>query len=431
MRFKKILSIAALALGTLLPAQAQITAYVCDKYDYDAIDIESQTDVVFSDDQLYVTIGSETFEVADIDSIVFTKPQFPSVDIVWDGSTATVTIPSSITGVSYSTNGGHVTIVSTNTTDELLYTLSGSSTNGSLTLTGSYKLTMHLDGVELTNPSGAAVDIECGKRIEVKMMKGTTNTFIDGASGDQKAAFYTKGHLELKGKGTLNVTGNTKHALCAKEYLMLKPSTGTINILGAVNDGIHCGEGSKAVADYEDCRFIMNGGTVTISNCLKDCIDADDYGSMFINNGSLTLNVSAADGIGLSCDSILTMTGGDITLNVTGTEAQGIRSCYTGYYQGGNITGTVSGSGSKGIRGRKITKTSGTVLNGGNLYFQGTNVNLTATGASTSSATCAGIYVDADLYQTAGNLYVNASGTATDFYVKGTDSQTGGTRTAQ
>ena len=409
-------------------ATAQIKAYVCEGYDDEDVNISSKTDISFSADKSTVTVGKETFNVEDVDSILFHKPKFNSVDIVWNGNSATVTIPSSIKGVTSSVSGGHVTITSTNTSEELLYVLSGNSSNGSLTLNGKYKLRMHLNGVSLTSSKGAALDIECGKRVEVKLMKGTTNYLEDCTQGSQKAAFYTKGHLEIKGKGTLNVKGKTKHAICAKEYLQLKTSTGIINILGAVSDGIHCGEGDKSLP--ENCRFIMNGGNVTISGCGSDCIDSDDYGSMFINGGTANLNVSQSDGAGLKCDSIIYMTDGNINLNVTGTISQGIRFAYDAFFDGGKVEGTISGNGSKGFKAKKTTAGT-TVNNGGDAHFRGTDVTLTlSAGTYTADGTkCGGIRVDKDMYQTDGAIHITKTNSAAvPIEVKGTDNKTGGTR---
>lgn len=423
--------LAALALVCSAAASAQVTAYVCEGYDEEAIEVNSKTDITISDDRSTITVGKKSFDLADVDSITFMPPQFPSVDIVWNGTDATVSVPATVTGVTYTVNAGHVSITSTNTTDELLYTLSGTSDNGSLTLNGSYKLRMHLNGVTLTNPKGAAIDIECGKRIEVKLIKGTVNTLADGANGTQKAAFYTKGHLELKGKGTLNVTGNTKHAICAAEYLQLKSSTGDINILGAASDGIHCGKGKKGETEHN--RFIMNGGNLTIANCGSDCIDADDFGSMYINDGSLHMNIAQKDGTGLKCDSVIYMTGGNIDFSVTGDLSQAIRFNYNAYFSGGNIEGTVSGNGAKGFKAKKVTASTA-VNNGGDVHFDGTDVTLTVSGGTytADNTKCAGIHIDRDFYQTAGDIHVTKANTAAlTLEVKGTKYITGGTYTEQ
>jgi len=415
-------------MGLLLPIHAQ-NAYVCHGYRYDTYSISSLDDIVFSDDQASVTIGDETYDVSDIDSITFSEPQFEMVKVVYNGTTATVTIPSTYTGVTCSSGtSSHVVLTSSNTTTEYLYCIEGNSSDGSFTINGEYKLTLMLNGVDLTSNQGAAVDIECGKRIDVLVNEGTTNTFADYSGGSQKAAFYTKGHIEFKGAGTLNVSGNLKHAICAKEYLILKASFGTLNVLEAVSDGIHCGRGEKDNA--EDNYFQMNGGNVTISNCGSDCIDSDDYGCMKIKGGNLTMNISQADGTGLKCDSIFQMTDGVIAINVTGTASEGIRTSYQGYFSGGTVSGNITANGARGIRGKKVTKLTGTTLNGGYLNFTGTNVSLTVSGGTDSSSSnkCFGIKADNTLTQTAGDITITVSNSQASDISASSDSWTGGTR---
>ena len=221
--------------------------YLCEGFDADDITLTDPSNFTFSSDQKTVTIEGTTYNISDIDSITFAEPQFESVDIVWNGSSATVNIPASLQKVvTANINGGHVTIISSTTDQEILYTLSGSSSNGSLTINGNYKFTMHLKGVSLTSGNALpALNILCGKRIEMKMMKGTTNSFEDNAMNTSKGAVYIKGHLEVKGKGTLNVTGKSSHALKVGEYCQFKSSTGDVNILSAVSDGFHCGDNKK------------------------------------------------------------------------------------------------------------------------------------------------------------------------------------------
>ena len=67
------------------------------------------------------------------------------IHVTFDGSTASVTIPSNITDVTYAVNGAHVTLTSNTTSQEYNYVVDGSSTNGSLTINGSYKFTLTLE----------------------------------------------------------------------------------------------------------------------------------------------------------------------------------------------------------------------------------------------------------------------------------------------
>lgn len=413
-------------------ASAQQKIYVCEGFRYEVYDIKSTDDIVFSADGQEVSIGDyEIYELEEIDSITFAEPQYPKVEIKYNGASATVEVGHNVKGVTYSVKGANVVLTSSTTTDEYLYTVSGKSDNGSLVINGTYKLTVELAGLDLTNPNGPAIDIECGKRIGVVLKKGTVNNLADGKSGDHKGAFYTEGHPEFEGKGTLNVTGNTKHAICAKEYLQFKKSTGAVNIIKAVSDGIHCGKGKQ---NDDNSHFIINGGVITVNNAGSDCIDADDYGCMYINGGVLNLNVSASDGTGLKCDSIIRMTGGEINVNVTGPLSEGIRANYAAYFDGGSINATIAADGTKGIRAKRCTKTTDMVLNGGFLYFNGTNVDMNVSGKTyvSDGTACVGIRADRDFTQTAGDIIVTVASTdAEALVVKGTDNRAGGTFTVK
>ena len=57
--------------------------------------------------------------------------------------------------------------------------------NGNFFQDGEYKCTVVLNGVSLTSQRGAAIDIQNGKRIDIEVVDGTTNTFVDCAGGEQ------------------------------------------------------------------------------------------------------------------------------------------------------------------------------------------------------------------------------------------------------
>ena len=113
------------------------------------------------------------------------------IDIQYNGNTAKVSIPAAIGDVTSKVEGANVTLTSATTSDEYIYRVRGKSTNGSLTIKGSYKLTLQLAGVELTNQHyGAAIDIDCGKRIAVVLEEGTVNRLADSPGGTQKGAIH-------------------------------------------------------------------------------------------------------------------------------------------------------------------------------------------------------------------------------------------------
>ena len=186
------------------------------------------------------------------------------VVITYNETTASVEVPTTISGITYTISNADVVVTSTNISDDIEYVIHGSSTNGSLNYIGNYKCKFTFNGLYLTSESGAAINIDCSKRVAMVLSEGTVNTLADAESGSHKAALYCKGHMEFEGAGTLNVTGNYKHAISGKEYIQLKKSTGTINITKSANDGIHAGQ-----------YFQMNGGTVNISGTAGDCIQAE------------------------------------------------------------------------------------------------------------------------------------------------------------
>ncbi|MBQ9641822.1 MAG: carbohydrate-binding domain-containing protein [Bacteroidaceae bacterium] len=341
-----------------------------------------------------------------------------TIRVAFSDASAEVTIPSTAS-VKSTVNGANVTLISSTTSEEYVYDVSGTTTAGSLIISGDYKLTLRLNGVNIQSQKGAAIDVECGKRIAVELVG--TSTLADAAGGSQKAAFYTTGHPEFSGSGTLNVTGNTKHAIGAKEYLEVKKTVGTINVLSAVGDGIHCGKGK---VNNENNYFKMNGGIVNIMNVGGDGIDSDDYGTILIKGGSLNLNISGTDVDGLKADSTLTIEGGSVNITVTGQESAGIRSCYACHFNGGNVNIDVQGDGAKGIKGKK--QTVKTVNNGGSVYLNGTELDILVSGGTIFTATdttkCMGISVDADLVHTAGSVCILACGAeAYTYNVKGAE----------
>ncbi|MBO4720612.1 MAG: carbohydrate-binding domain-containing protein [Prevotella sp.] len=366
--------------------------------------------------------------------LMLVMTRMPAQDVIvieYNGSTATVTVPDNIPDVIPVVNGTNVTIISNTTQKEYTYQVKGASTDGSLIINGSYKLTLQLAGVTLTNAHGGAViDVECGKRIAVELADGTVNTLSDAAMGSQKAAFYIDGHAEFKGGGTLNVYGKLKHAIRAKEYVELKGSTGTINVLGAVSDGIHCGKGK---VNNENNYFLMKGGIVNVFNVGGDGIDSDDYGVIRIEGGTLSLNIK--DGDGLKADSTVTINGGKINISVKGEDCKGIRANYAVNIAGGKTNIIVEGDGSKGIKAKRYESGS-TVLNGGELNISGGEISVQCNGKNLYTESditkCVAVSVDTDLKQTAGDVYIIVFDEALAYTLggetyQGSETHTGGT----
>ena len=331
-----------------------------------------------------VTIMGKTFALADINSMTVDETSVAdgTIGVSYNGTSATVTVAGNVAQyVTPTVSGAHVSIAqSDDLAEEITYTLSGTSTDGEFYMSGSYKATIELNGLTLTNAtpvySGAAVHIQNGKRIKVKIVTGTTNTLSDASTGSQKGCLYIKGHAEFAQKGTLNVVGNVKHGIKTGEYMTLKNAT--INVTSAVGDGISC-------AEY----FLMESGTINISGTQDDGIQCDldgdastgettdhedeDTGNVYLEGGTINMTVTAAAAKGIKADGDMRISDGDITVKTTGGGAWDsdekktkAASCLSAdgnsVISGGTLSLTSTGAGGKGINGDgTFTATGGTM----------------------------------------------------------------------
>ena len=265
---KKIfaLMIFVLAVCTLTTAQTMNIQVGQVTYQFPA----EQTGQMNYTDGTALTVMDKVFTLSELSSMYVDDAVVVdnTVSVVYNETSATVTVAGNVAKyLTVTVSGAHVNIAQSDDLEqEITYTLSGNSGDGEFYMSGSYKATVELNGLNLTNKtpvtSGAAVHIQNGKRIKVKVMDGTTNTLVDCASGSQKGAFYVKGHPEFSKSGVLNVVGNLKHAIKAGEYIELKNAT--INVTSAQGDGINC-------AQY----FLMESGTININNVTDDGIQCD------------------------------------------------------------------------------------------------------------------------------------------------------------
>ena len=325
-----------------------------------------------------VTIMGKTFTLTDIEAMTIddTAVTDNAVSVSYNGTAATVNVAGNVAQyVTPTVNGAHVSISQTNTADvdgdEITYRLSGTTTDGEFTLAGSYKCTVQLDGVTLTNPAGAAINIQNGKRIQLSAKKGTTNTLTDGSGGSQKACIYSKGQIQLQGNGTLNVAGKTSHAIKSGDYIAVKNLT--LNITSAVGDGISCNE-----------YFLMESGTVTISGVGDDAIQCDldgtvntgqtadhddeDSGNIYIDGGTLSLTTTANGAKALKSDSTVVVNAGTVTINAKGgvdttdsSDPSYVAGISAGKFvqNGGIVTMTIQGTSGRGVKAYDVETNGG------------------------------------------------------------------------
>ena len=319
-----------------------------------------------------------------------------SVSIAFsEGNAVVSSLPS---GVTVTQNGAHVIV--TSTVKKIEYVLSGTSSDGSLKVYSDYKFKLTLNGVSLTNPSGAAVNIQSGKRVFVVCPEGTTNTLMDGTvyqtteGEDMKASFFSEGQLIFSGTGVLNITGNYKHALCSDDYLRFRVGC-RLNITAnarhgvKANDAIIIGGGALNVITVADASkgfscdgdmlvsggrtiVVTSGGGVYEDNDVSGCAAVKCDGTLTVTGGEMALKSTGAGGKGISTDQKITVNGGTLKVITTGrqyvynrldTSPKGIKSDADITINGGSIlVRTSGGEGSEGIESKAtLTINDGTV----------------------------------------------------------------------
>lgn len=174
-----------------------------------------------------------------------------------------------------------------------------------------------LDNANITNSSGAALNVVNADEVILYSASGTTNTISDGADytatgeNDPDAVVYSKADLTIAGEGTLKVNGNHEDGIHTSDGLVIASGTLEVN---AANTGI---KGK----DYVD----ILGGTINVTaqqDGIKSTNDTDEgQGWTRLSNGTVTVN---AGDDGFKASRVVEISGGSLTVEQSdeGIEAQ-------------------------------------------------------------------------------------------------------------
>lgn len=191
-----------------------------------------------------------------------------------------------------------------------------------------------LDNANITNSSGAALNVVNADEVILYSASGTTNTISDGADytatgeNDPDAVVYSKADLTIAGEGTLKVNGNHEDGIHTSDGLVIASGTLEVN---AANTGI---KGK----DYVD----ILGGTINVTaqqDGVKSTNDTDEgQGWTRLSNGTVTVN---AGDDGFKASRVVEISGGSLTVEQSdeGIEAQYIN------VSGGNVNVTSADDG--------------------------------------------------------------------------------------
>ena len=296
-------------------------------------------------------------------------------------------------------SGNQVTADNTSTSEKVKYELSGSTSNGFFKVYSKNKQAIVLSDVSISNPGGAAINNQGKKRCFV-VVNGT-NSLADGNSytqtpenEDEKAAFFSEGQLIFSGSGSLTVTAKGKAGITSDDYLHFMASP-TIKVTS--NAG-HAVRGKDAV-------IVSDGVLEAIATqAMKKGVASDSL--VLFNGGVTTVNVSGGTAYddedqefkasaGVKADLLFVMNAGTLTVTNSGSGGKGISGDGPGYFQGGtvtvNVTGSNYGQSSSGMGRPGQTSSS------------------SSSSDDDSSKSAKGIKFDGDIYISGGSLSAKSS----------------------
>lgn len=267
-----------------------------------------------------------------------------TLQIAFNGNTATVA--GEVDGVTVSTQGAHVTVSSS--VKNVAYELSGSTTDGSFKIYSEKKFELVLNGVTITNPSGAAINNQ-GKRCYVVVNDGTENVLTDGSSytmvdgEDQKGTLFSEGKLAFSGKGKLQVFAVGKNGIVSDDYVFIRPNT-NIYVKSTASNGIKSNDG-----------VIIRGGVVNVEVTADAAKGIKTDGIVQIEGGRVTAITSGGTEYdsddkeykgcsGINTDSVMVVTGGEINVKSTGVGGKGIKVDQAMTVSGGVINAIAAGN---------------------------------------------------------------------------------------
>lgn len=380
--------------------------------DYDGMNDNGQTG---SDNASAVTYGSSisdltSFDIS-IDTSALTEDETvpeddedyienntfnKEVSITFNGTSASFT--SDVDGVEISTSGADVVVNSS--AKNVHYAVSGTTSDGFLKIYSDKKFALELNGVEITNPDGAPLNIQSKKRGYIVLAEGTENKLTDGTSytdatddEDMKATLFSEGKLLFSGNGKLEVYANCKAGIRSDDYVRFRPGNNIYVKATAgngikANDAIYINGGvinvetsaTAAKAISSDGIVQIDGGRTTLITSgggeldddgedISGCAGIKADSTFVMNGGELLCKSTGAGGKGISTDQTLTINDGTIRVITTGkqyvygsldTSPKGIKSDGAMYINGGDImVRCTGGEGSEGIESKSTMDISG------------------------------------------------------------------------
>lgn len=236
-------------------------------------------------------------------------------------------------GEGISVKGSTVTISKGGT-----YEITGSLSNGQIyIMTDNKKVKLHLNGVDIKNNAGAAINCQKAKKLTINTLAGSVNYLEDGGTHDaDKGTIFSEDTVVLKGEGELNIKANYAHGVQSDDDIVM--NGGTVNIT-STKSGLHSNDGIEINGGWLYCDGGTNG------------IKTDGY--ITITGGSsVFLGGTREEKGAIYCDGSFTVTGGQFwaigntcaTPDASTTTANVIGLMFPSAQQGGTLVHVESGN---------------------------------------------------------------------------------------
>lgn len=198
-------------------------------------------------------------------------------------------------GISYEGEGISVSGNVVTITGEGDYVISGNLPEGMIEINTKLKVKLKLNGVNISNSTGPAIQVTDAKRLTITLIEGTNNS-LSGGSVAYDGAIFTNDTLEIKGAGALTVNGTVEHGISSDDDIVVKNGNIQVNAVKTgmmANDDITVSGGSLQVVGGTNGikskgTLNISGGTIWTTGGPKDTKSAlYSVGSFTLTGGSV------------------------------------------------------------------------------------------------------------------------------------------------
>jgi hypothetical protein len=295
---KKAIIFLILVILILPPIACSGTASGQDEAETSSAVISQTNSETISENSVREDIITDTDSIAEIDTMATIHLEDNSATI--DGSGASI-------------EDNVVTINSAGS-----YSISGTLDDGQIfvNVEDEGMVELVLNGVNITNSSGAPIYINSAETAVITLAAGTENTISDGAqyifddadTTEPDAAIFSNSDLVMNGDGSLTITANYKDGIASKDDLEILDGTITVSALA---DGI---KGKDSVV-IKDGVLTINAGSDGIQS--TNAVDTEK-GTVSIEGGTIIV-IAGLDGI--QAETNLAVSGGTIAITSGGGSA--------------------------------------------------------------------------------------------------------------